>query len=40
MQLGDSDFYEEVPDDPEPIISTIYRTIKKWEEKRFEKRKY
>ena len=28
-QLGDSDIYEEVPDDPEPLISTIHRTIEK-----------
>ena len=28
-QLGDSDVYEEVPDDPEPLISTIHRTIEK-----------
>ena len=32
-QLRDSDeeedFYEEVPDDPEPLISTIHRTIEK-----------
>ena len=28
-QLGDSDVYEEVPDDSEPAISTIHRTIKK-----------
>ena len=28
-QLGDSDVYEEVPDDPEPFISTIHRTIEK-----------
>ena len=28
-QLGDSDAYEEVPDDPEPLISTIHRTIEK-----------
>ena len=27
-QLGDSHAYEEVPDDPEPLISTIHRTIK------------
>ena len=26
-QLGDSHAYEEVPDDPEPLISTIHRTI-------------
>ena len=26
-QLGGSDVYEEVPDDPEPLISTIHRTI-------------
>ena len=25
--LGDSDVYEEVPDDPEPLISIIHRTI-------------
>ena len=24
-QSGDSDVYEEVPDDPEPLISTIHR---------------
>ena len=28
-QLGDSDVYDEVPDDPEPLISTIDRTIEK-----------
>ena len=28
-QLGDSDVSEEVPDDPEPLISTIHRTIEK-----------
>ena len=28
-QLGDSDVYEEVSDDPEPLISTIHRTIEK-----------
>ena len=28
-QLGDSDVYEEVPDYPEPLISTIHRTIEK-----------
>ena len=28
-QFGDSDVYEEVPDDPEPLISTIHRTIEK-----------
>ena len=28
-QLGDSDVYEEVPDDHEPLISTIHRTIAK-----------
>ena len=28
-QLGDSDVYEEVPDDPEPLISTIHKTIEK-----------
>ena len=28
-QLGDSDVYEKVPDDPEPLISTIHRTIEK-----------
>ena len=28
-QLGDSDVYEEVPDDPEPLISTIHRTVEK-----------
>ena len=38
-QLGDSDVYEEVPDDPEPLISTIYRTIEKIR-KRSEKRNY
>ena len=26
-QLGDSDVYEEVPDDSEPHISTIHKTI-------------
>ena len=28
-QLGDSDIYEEVSDDPEPLISTIHKTIEK-----------
>ena len=28
-QLGDSDVYEEVPNDPEPLIGTIHRTIEK-----------
>ena len=28
-QLGDSDVYEEVPDDHEPLISTIHKTIEK-----------
>ena len=28
-QLGDSDVNEEVPDDPEPLINTKHRTIKK-----------
>ena len=28
-QLGDSDVYEEVPDDSEALISTIHRTIEK-----------
>ena len=28
-QLGDSDIYEELPDDPEPLISTIHGTIEK-----------
>ena len=28
-QLGDSDVYEEVPDNPEPLISTIHRTKEK-----------
>ena len=28
-QLGDSDVYEEVPDVPEPLISTINKTIEK-----------
>ena len=28
-QLGDSDVSEEVPDDPEPLIGTIHRTIEK-----------
>ena len=28
-QLRDRDVYEEVTDDPEPLISTIHRTIKK-----------
>ena len=28
-QLGDSDVYEEVPDDPEPLVSTIHKTIEK-----------
>ena len=40
-QLGDSDVYGEVPDDPEPLISTIHRTMEKNEEKRrFEKRNH
>ena len=28
-QLGDSDVYEEVSDDPEPLTSTIHKTIEK-----------
>ena len=28
-QLGDNDAYEEVPDDPKPLISTIHRAIEK-----------
>ena len=28
-QLGDSDVYEEVPDDPEPLSSTIHRATEK-----------
>ena len=28
-QLGDSDVYEEVPDDLEPLISTIHKMIEK-----------
>ena len=28
-QLGDSDVYEDVPDDPEPLVSIIHRTIEK-----------
>ena len=28
-QWGDSDVYEEVPDEPEPLISTIHRMIEK-----------
>ena len=28
-QLGDSDVYKEVPDDTEPLISTIHKTIEK-----------
>ena len=28
-QLEDSDVYEEVPDGPEPLISTVQRTIEK-----------
>ena len=28
-QLGDSDVYAEVPDDSEPLISAIHRTIEK-----------
>ena len=28
-QLGYNDVYEEVPDDPEPLVSTIHRTIEK-----------
>ena len=27
--VGDCDVYEEVPDDPEPLISTMHRTIEK-----------
>ena len=33
-QLGDSDVYEKVPDDPEPLISTIHRTIEKIRKRR------
>ena len=29
-QSGDSDVYEEVPDDPKPPISTIHRTVEKF----------
>ena len=28
-QLGDNDVYEEVTDDPEPLINTIHRTKEK-----------
>ena len=28
-QLGDTDVYEEVPDDPKPLLNTIHRTIEK-----------
>ena len=28
-QLADSDVYEEIPDDPEPLISTKHKTIEK-----------
>ena len=28
-QLGDTDVYEEVPDDPEPLLNTLHRTIEK-----------
>ena len=28
-QIGDSDVYEKVPDDPEPLISTMHKTIEK-----------
>ena len=28
-QLEDSDVYEEVPDDPEPLIGTIHKAIEK-----------
>ena len=31
---GDSDVYEKVPDDPEPLISTIRRTIEKIKKRR------
>ena len=33
-QLGDCEVYEEVPDDPERLISTIHRTIEKIRERR------
>ena len=37
-QLGYSDVYEEVPGDPEQLISTIHRKIEKiGKKKRFEK---
>ena len=32
-QLGDCEVYEEVPDDPERLISTIHRTIEKIRER-------
>ena len=28
-QIGDSDVYEDLPDDSEPLINTIYKTIEK-----------
>ena len=37
-QLGDSDIYEEVPDDPEPLISTIHKTIEKIRKRRYLKK--
>ena len=40
-QLGVSDVYEEVPDDAEPLISTIHTTLEKNQKKRrFEKGKH
>ena len=33
-QLGDSDVYEEVSDDPEPLITTIHRPIEKIRKRR------
>ena len=33
-QLGDSDVYEELSDDPEPLISNIHRPIEKIRKRR------
>ena len=38
-QLGDSDVYEDVSDDPEPLISKTHRTIEKIRKTDLEKKK-
>ena len=37
-QLGDGNVYEEVSDDPEPLISSIHRTIEKARKRRYLKK--